>query len=506
MGGLRAVLGSSDGGDPSFQVEQLVSLRDVDVFPPSGFVSMFHQEFILMDVVLNRTFTPIDVLSVGRGEAVVPVRSRDVNRLAPEADGEFRTVIAIIPSSGHFYVARERHEAGRVEEERRSLVPHDISWLRLTSNGEFGEGGYVKRLHDSGVGSISAWRVSLDLSIGSSPTRLIRAARQLSDEHGPALPPDVFDGECCDWSPDARAVIFNTRLAESNSARDGGGHYARGCHHFHIPTTCCVVDPTVTPVVDFIVELADSCGLKSRKTSILIRNVLSSLDRESDALLNEALDQINVHNALVAGARSVGGARNSRGDFGVMHPIGTRIHLDGVGVGAYAANSLVPELVLREFVRSLSIVGRHCFPDVLTMIQELEADSGLTPVPPMNGDGRFGRVGYSIDMSVDLANASHYDVGDASPGFSVWTETIPGAAGNWFFVMPNVVGVDEAGREFYGLAVKLAHGVAISWDGRVLRHCTSLCEPNANANGAQNRLFGSFSAAKYSILKAGTMR
>ncbi len=74
------------------------------------------------------------------------------------------------------------------------------------------------------------------------------------------------------------------------------------------------------------------------------------------------------------------------------------------------------------------------------MIQDLEADSGIAPVPPMDGDGHFLRVGFSIDMSVNLMNASHFDVWDASPGFSVWTETIPGAAKNWYFVMPNVVG------------------------------------------------------------------
>jgi hypothetical protein len=89
----------------------------------------------------------------------------------------------------------------------------------------------------------------------------------------------------------------------------------------------------------------------------------------------------------------------------------------------------------------------------------------------------------------------------------VWTETIPGAARNWYFVMPNVVGVDEAGKKFHGLAVKPTHGVAESWDGRVLRHCTSMCEPNANTSAAeQNLLFGSFTAAKFRVLQAGTMQ
>lgn len=174
--------------------------------------------------------------------------------------------------------------------------------------------------------------------------------------------------------------------------------------------------------------------------------------------------------------------------------------VDGMTTGDYATNSTVPTPVLRNFVQSLATVGRHCFPDVLTVIQDLEADSGL------DGDGKFCRAGYTIDMSVNLRNASHFDVGDASQGFCMWTESIPGAAENWYFVMPNVLGVDEVGKEFRGLAVKLSHGVAISFDGRVLRHCTSLSPPNAGCGAllsAPNLLFGSFTAAKERVLQAG---
>jgi hypothetical protein len=89
----------------------------------------------------------------------------------------------------------------------------------------------------------------------------------------------------------------------------------------------------------------------------------------------------------------------------VMHPIGTRIHCDGVKVGAYTTNSLVPKPVLLDFVQSMSIVGRHCFsPDVITVIQKLEADSGLVPVSPMDGNGHSRCMGFSIDMSVLLIN------------------------------------------------------------------------------------------------------
>ncbi|KAI2500564.1 hypothetical protein MHU86_13919 [Fragilaria crotonensis] len=222
--GLQEVLGLSGGGYPRFQIQQLESLREDDVFRPSGSVSSFQQEFILMDVVLNRALTPVDLASAVRGGAVVPVRSRDVHRLDTKADGEFRTVIAVIPSVGHFYCARERRQDITAGQERKSLNPHDMSWLRLMRDGKFGDGGYVRCLHDASGGNISAWRVSLNMGVGSLlPTRLIRSGRQLSDADGPAMPPDVFDGHHSDWSPADRAYIFNVRLAESNAARDGVG-------------------------------------------------------------------------------------------------------------------------------------------------------------------------------------------------------------------------------------------------------------------------------------------
>ena len=81
-------------------------------------------------------------------------------------------------------------------------------------------------------------------------------------------------------------------------------------------------------------------------------------------------------------------------------------------------------------------------------------------------------------MSSNLGNVSHYDENDASQGFSVWTEEVRGLSCNWFFVMPNLYGRQPDGSTFSGIAVKLLYGVAISWDGRVLQHCTSLLHPD----------------------------
>jgi hypothetical protein len=189
-----------------------------------------------------------------------------------------------------------------------------------------------------------------------------------------------------------------------------------------------------------------------------------------------------------------------------MHPIGTHILRDGVTTADYAANSKVPLRFLRKFVKSLAKIGANCFPDVLAVIQDIEGDTGLQPVACMVDEGIEYCVAFSIDKAVDLGNASHYNVGDVLQGFSVWTEEVPGLAANWFFLMPNVCGMNN-GIPFNGVAIKLYHGTSICWDGRVIRHCTSMTFPDGIntefGGGAQptlNHVYGTFSALKRGLL------
>ncbi len=97
-------------------------------------------------------------------------------------------------------------------------------------------------------------------------------------------------------------------------------------------------------------------------------------------------------------------------------------------------------------------------------------------------------------------------------GFAVWTEEKPGKVPNWYFILPNVHGTCADGTCFSGLVVRLYHGVAISWDGRVLRHCTSVSKPDGeggakvSSGGGQrfdNYLYGTFTACKEKVVQAG---
>jgi hypothetical protein len=71
---------------------------------------------------------------------------------------------------------------------------------------------------------------------------------------------------------------------------------------------------------------------------------------------------------------------------------------------------------------------------------------------------------------------------------------------NWYFVLPNLYGVDTCHgycrHQFAGVAIELTHGVAISWDGRRVRHCTSVFK-HGHPN---NHVYATFCAPKVRVL------
>jgi hypothetical protein len=133
------------------------------------------------------------------------------------------------------------------------------------------------------------------------------------------------------------------------------------------------------------------------------------------------------------------------------------------------------------------------YPGPLIAMRNAERLYGIHPGEEhMGGDEG---VTCTLDQSGDLGNESHFDPMDASQSFSIWTEKIKDSAGNWYFVMPNVQ-VFHGGKVYYGVAVRLRHGTSVSWDGRVIRHCTSVTEV-----GMGNHVFGTFWGAKSKQVK-----
>jgi hypothetical protein len=116
--------------------------------------------------------------------------------------------------------------------------------------------------------------------------------------------------------------------------------------------------------------------------------------------------------------------------------------------------------------------------DLLEDIRSGERSGFIAPALDVMGgvDGPGG----SIMLSRDLGNASHYDSSDKSCSFSIWAEKIVGQARNWYFVLPNL-----SINGSRGVVVKLRHGVGIQWDGRIIRHCSSVTDV-----GPGNHVFG----------------
>ena len=528
-----------------------------DMFPSSGMMSCFLNEIYVMDVILNRapcSGEPVpksvkDKAAAGAEDDVVLVRSYCEDDLHDDNDYKFRTMILFLPQCGVFYCARERrHEDVGVA---GTLVALDMSWLRLRRRYDrvekrvlytFGEGGYVKKFHSQGTmefryaypkysaenimdgffegkpDRVSAWRFSLNRTSALQQNRVVYRVEQCLDSDGPKLAPDVFDGVWYrDMAHEYLAYEYNKRLAGANSGRVGGRHYASGCHHRRLPKTCWIIDPTSEHFVDIMVDLPQLGEQKHRQSVIMVRNVNFLADNGGTGEdLAGAIACITEHNKALRIAKTKGGARANTGDYGTMHAIGTHVHLDGVTTSAYKANEEVDQDLLRGMVVSLAAIGRCAFPQVYAVIRDTEGNCGIQPVPPMDGEGGR-RVGYTVDVSVNLGNTSHHDFNDASQGYSLWGEEIPGKGTNWYLVMPNIHGHRPGANltwvPFAGLAILITNGVSISWDGRDIRHCTSVSEPDGTslADGdwagsvrrTQNHLYGTFTASKERVVDVG---
>ncbi|KAI2505999.1 hypothetical protein MHU86_8410 [Fragilaria crotonensis] len=490
---LACSFGLNNDSDRSTAITQLRSVDDM--FMKHGSSSEFLSEFILMDVICNRKITPTAAAALGKSGSGT-LGDNDVV-MAPASEEEdlddvndffkYRTLLAFLPGVGVFYAVRDwRRKSEGVDGSRIAM---DISWFRLKTGMEHSP--------------------QLDLQFGED-----------------GMPPDLISGHDVGvWPVPDRAQEYNRRLVNSNSTRVGGRHYAPGCLHLNIPDTCWIVDPEERPFVDIIVDIAPPVSSTiGRKSVIMIRSILDASLKSQYCHLKQlydvvgCLDAIVEHNSLLRRHVSVGTARQNKGDVGTMHAIVTRVLLDGSGTVGYATNyTKVPQTVLKRFIVAFATVGMCCFPDVLSVVQHMEANSSLPPIAPMGENDCNGiRVGYTIDMSVDLGNVSHFDVNDASQGFSVWTEEMPGCASNWYLIFPNLHGRRPCGTKYNGIAVKLYHGTAISWDGRAVRHCTSVSRPDGPGTApvrsgggcwnGNNHLYGTFTAAKEKIVAAGRCR
>ena len=506
----------------------------------------------LLTCVLNRALDgvkPKMKFDAGGSHVVLP-RAYSVEDLSSSGDFKYRAAIAYIPSAATFYCHREKRgrsdfaallESGDVAPSRvgkkgptdvgTDFWPMDASWLRLIrhpQNGgiSFAKGGYVRTLLSVHMLEIDmmAWVCGLCVDWredkGGHPQ--VGVNRSVSVIHGvqfhdmnktvvPCLPPDIIrDGsghvdeelssinQCQQW--------YLERYDISKSAKIGGRHYVKGALYggASVMQNAYIVDVTNGGGgVDIEIAihgppLTDGDAFKrtamvEQTTLVEVRHVMG-LNSACDILqpIVSCGDVLHCSNSL--------GVRKKGGDRGHMIPIGCRVDPRTTEDDFYVATNLLQsqsEPYLLEMSDVLEYVGQVMFVGTQRVMRDLERSAQQVPCDDMRGKHDCGMC--TQDFSINLTNSSHYDVGDASRGYAVWVEggAVRGKSGNdgWYFVLPNVVVVSgqEGGEcEKGGIAIRLGHGVTISWDGRVLRHCTS--QPIAMSQ--EGNRFGVFVAAK----------
>jgi hypothetical protein len=206
---------------------------------------------------------------------------------------------------------------------------------------------------------------------------------------------------------------------------------------------CFFIDSSMlSSSIHLCVTLSDG-----RQTEIIYRSVAANSE-----LLTSALE-------LATAIKQPANCRTTRLDLGKMFGLGFKS-----GDQNYSQSNKVSS-EMGKFAAHVSRQMRVDFPAVFHSIAEATPNR-FRPCRNM-GDNHFcpGRTLYA---TINYTNSAHWDFADASYTFALWVHT-GSSPKSWFFVFP-----DLSINGSQGVAFRLFHGAAISWDGRVLRHCTSL--------------------------------
>ena len=192
---------------------------------------------------------------------------------------------------------------------------------------------------------------------------------------------------------------------------------------------------------------------------------------------------------IVSLGKSLGNKGNSRknvGDFGEMWGLGYR-NKKTREVYVISNDLLVKKAmtnVCESVVKDLGLQFHNTFESIR------QAESVSVQCPPLLEMGGMNGPGSCIMISKNLGNSAHLDYNDASMSLAVWVEERVGGATNWFFVMPNLRLNDKL-----GVVIQLFHGCVISWDGQLIKHCTSVTS-TGDSNNVYGCMFGSCRSPK----------
>jgi hypothetical protein len=371
-------------------------------------------------------------------------------------DNQWSTVILLLPLSGIFYTA---HHAANNQVGLKGLP---MSWLRIKrADGQPSTGGFIKSIGNC---------YSVYLSLSDIPSNW--SCYQIDDyESGaPLIAPDRVSGVLIKDQTDAR-LIYKTGMkkAEGRGAfKYGCRRYVKSAHHVDLPMSTLIIDQRETGDVVLAITVRDYHGRVSDVSYVQVAAASNT------SCLVDYLVQGSQRLKAVTG-----NCRQHAGDVGRMYGIGEmKIAGNEEFVVTKPTQVLANGGLLTEINKASLDFGIKKYGTVVPTMKHLENQANRIPVEAMGGDSS---PSCSMAISTNLGNASHYDVADGSVGYSVWVELVPGTASNWFFVLPNVM-VKREGKTYNGVAIQLFHGASIAWDGRIIRHGTTITQPNGTAN------------------------
>lgn len=192
----------------------------------------------------------------------------------------------------------------------------------------------------------------------------------------------------------------------------------------------------------------DMVGVTSCKTTVQVRRAPKDCE-----LIN------NAHKIALKLASMKGNVRNLWYGVGKMISIGER--KDGK---AYITNNQFNEaepssITVEEFGKMASATIKTKFSRTYKSMSLLEYNAEF--------QSYIGSTVHSLDASINLGNASHYDNCDIGSGVGIWVSKSGTDLVNWYFCLPNA---SVHGKK--GVAIRLRHGIMIQWNGAHIKHCT----------------------------------
>jgi len=217
-------------------------------------------------------------------------------------------------------------------------------------------------------------------------------------------------------------------------------------------------DPLTTTIIDVDVENFE--GKTTARSTITVRvsrnkKLISSIVDLGNDIVSKKLTSVRPHT----------------GDEGSMVGIGQ--HAYNNVIKRYAATDKLKAATVRKASKAAVHEYTKNFPSEMRSISQAYSLSA----PLDLGDQ------HPLIFSVDLGNSSHEDTRDISQSLATWASNDESAIHDWYFLCPDIILVVD-GITYHGLLIKLGQGVQISWDGRLIRHCTpktKIMRPGAHA-------------------------